>query len=70
MIPADTEYRIGKAIALVVAGRLTAGQCAAQIRRAVSKGAADAVADVVRGPWDQEAVMAEINRGIEKALVR
>jgi hypothetical protein len=68
MIPADLEYRIGEATALVVARRLAAGQSAAQIRREAAKVAADVVADAMGDQWEQETVMAEINRGIEKAL--
>jgi hypothetical protein len=39
-----------------------------QIRREAAKVAAEVIADVVGDQWEQETVMAEINRGIEMAL--
>ena len=68
MISAELKRKIEKATALLVAGRLAAGQSCAQIRCEGAKVAAEAIADVVGDQWEQETVMAEINRGIEKAL--
>jgi hypothetical protein len=68
MISAETKHRIEKATAQVVAGRLAVGQSTVQIRQEAGKMAAEAIAEELGDPWEQETVMAEITRGIEKAL--
>jgi hypothetical protein len=68
MISAEMRRKIEEATSLIVVSRLSVGQSATKIRREAAKVAAEAIADVVGDQWQQEAVMAEINRGIERAL--
>jgi hypothetical protein len=68
MIPAETKLKIEQAASLLVAGRLAMGQSVAQVRREVAKRAAAVIADFIGDQWEQELVMAEFLRGINKAL--
>jgi hypothetical protein len=68
MILAEQKRRIEAATAQLIARRLVAGESAAQIRSEAARVAADAIAQVMGDQWEQETVMAEINRGIKKAF--
>jgi hypothetical protein len=69
MLSPELRRNIEKATAQLVADRLATGQSRAQIRCEAARVAAGAIAEVVGDQWEQETVMAQITRGIEKALI-